>query len=174
MELCPNIVNLAMWTGPPYTDEEIMAVLDLQLTSLSVNLDGLYRCLPEKASKFHALFSCITHLDVSTVLPWNPHEVLIHFTALTHLAIPEQRTYQVLEDCLACCKTLKVLIWLSGEHLHKLLPVGDIRVVSVQCGRSYIMDWEEGARGREDMWSIAEAVVTDRLRVQGAKLAVEE
>ncbi|TFK64405.1 hypothetical protein BDN72DRAFT_901608 [Pluteus cervinus] len=173
MELCPNVVNLAIWTGTPYTNKEITAVLDLKLTSLSIDLDGLYRCPPGKASKFHTLFSCITHLDVSTVFPWNPHEVLIYFTALTHLAIPEERTYQVLEDCLACCKTVKVLVWLC-ECPHKLRPAGDLRVVSVQCGRSYIMDWEDGARGREDMWSIAEAVATDRLRVQGAKLAVEE
>ena len=90
------------------------------------------------------------------------------FRRLAHLAVFHGTEVDVLQMILERVEGLKVFIWLSNtvlrlEETPETLPreIEDDRVVALEC--PYVKDWEDGARGKDDMWTFAEMIVKDRL-----------
>ncbi|TFK66902.1 hypothetical protein BDN72DRAFT_961427 [Pluteus cervinus] len=167
---CPNIVDLALWIGM-YTSDTIQALSHLPLKRLSIDLPQLsephiYILTPELIT----VFSNVTHLDIANAISvWAHCEALVHFRVLTHLAVFSSTEVDIFRMILDRVEGLKVVIWLSGSDLgvdREETPEGipgeiqDDRVVGLEC--SYVEDWEDGARGEEDMWTIAEKIVEAR------------
>lgn len=170
LTFCPNVVNLALWTGS-YSNNTIQELSHLPLKRLSIDLSqfsesvtGTYIITPELIT----VFSNITHLDVASMISmWDDCEALAHFRVLTHLALFSGTDVNTFHQILEKVEGLKIIIWLSGSELGiKETPesfpeqIQDDRVVALEC--CYIKDWEAGARGEEDMWAVAEKIVEAR------------
>ncbi|TFK66899.1 hypothetical protein BDN72DRAFT_961424 [Pluteus cervinus] len=162
--LCPNLTNLALWTGR-YDTAQITAVMQLHLTRLSVEIRQLGIASPAQLT----LFSTITHLDVGDVLTSVTHcQILIHFPVLTHVALVSASEISVLKWVLEQCKSIKVVVWVSGMdddpypvRLDTDSPrTADPRVVALACG--YVKDWIDGAHGGLDMWKFADGIIAAR------------
>ncbi|TFK66903.1 hypothetical protein BDN72DRAFT_126969 [Pluteus cervinus] len=166
LTFCPNIENLALWTGV-YSDDTIQAISHLSLKRLSIDITQLSE--PDILTpQLISAFANITHLDLANaILMWTQCEALIHFRSLTHLAIFYATETEVLKTILERVEGLKVIIWLSGSisglgETPEGAPeeVEDIRIVALEC--SYVKDWEDGARGEEDMWTLSDKIVEAR------------
>ncbi|TFK62208.1 hypothetical protein BDN72DRAFT_964709 [Pluteus cervinus] len=202
---CPNVENLAVWTGSwshNFGLESENTLTSLKLKRLSVHLGELEHLdmnapiesddheeiteIVQKQGKANILqfFSHITHLDICTRIHrqreiW----VLRHFTSLTHICVFDSLPPPVLRWVFDICSELKVVVWLidnlivelqdklvaviSDEKLRGTLELfGGLahdeidRVVFVRCN-GYGEDWENGARGREDVWVLAERAVEE-------------
>ncbi|TFK67166.1 hypothetical protein BDN72DRAFT_843413, partial [Pluteus cervinus] len=123
--------------------------------------------------------STITHLDICTkVRRLSEMSSLKYCTSLTHICLFDSFPPLLLRSIFDVCNKLEVLICLisrstededfvvavkANERLRNRVNTGSEglsqdeidRIVFVRCN-SYGRDWENGARGEEDMWVLAE------------------
>ncbi|TFK65813.1 hypothetical protein BDN72DRAFT_179025 [Pluteus cervinus] len=183
LELCPNIVDLAIWVD---TDTNNIAPLfpafsKLRLHRLSIRLPALYPS--EEFTVEHAqqpVFSHLTHLDVvHSTAAWNEIAGIAKLPSLTHLALSDRIAINVVETAVKNCKNLQVVVLaslcmsvdaynedLTGESTIEApwnsYGFDDPRVVAFEC--EFVGDWELAATGKRDMWAKAEEIVASRTR----------
>ncbi|TFK67167.1 hypothetical protein BDN72DRAFT_961219 [Pluteus cervinus] len=215
LSCCPNLENLALWTGASSWSDDLglesqNALTTLRLSRLSIRLGRLegFDLLEttdypgdntgaqeqaQIATNIKRFLSTITHLDVCTkVGRLSEISTLRYCTSLTHICLFASLPPQLLRWVFDVCNKLEVLICLitrsTGENEDALVAVksdealqakinGESeglsqdeieKIVFVRCN-GYGEDWENGARGEEDMWALAEREVK---RVRGSKNGV--
>ncbi|KAJ7141775.1 hypothetical protein C8R43DRAFT_1017185 [Mycena crocata] len=113
------------------------------------------------------LYPRLTHLHLQgSPLLWNVAENVAQLPCLTHLSFPQQNLLRVVcNEVLVRCKRLKVLanIWDSSDVLNRYRPYYQI-CSSDTCFVMLIVPdleraWDISARGGEDYWLRAEALV---------------
>ncbi|KAJ7149304.1 hypothetical protein C8R43DRAFT_1007639 [Mycena crocata] len=149
----------------------INAVADLPLHRL-VLAHALIRPSPDDLSDFsHPLFAKITHPELGSrhdddSMDWS---TLAHMVALTHLSFHNNwvssyacqlalNRYPVLRVLAIVCLNEATLVRIAPEFAAVAV---DIRFAMVVV-RNDLEDWERGARGGEDYWTAAEALVSKR------------
>ncbi|KAJ7099826.1 hypothetical protein C8R44DRAFT_988622 [Mycena epipterygia] len=163
---CDATVNLRL---PATTlSPTILSLLGkLPLQRLSTSLQSLFS---NEIDFTHPLFAQITHLEmgdfmVSREVAW---EKLAQIPELTHLSVSEYTSIPICQAALAHCKSLAVLVLACGTEArldacvpHCATLAVDPRFVMLVV-TDYRHNWERGARGDEDHWSRAEALVRKR------------
>ncbi|KAJ7131347.1 hypothetical protein C8R44DRAFT_871842 [Mycena epipterygia] len=156
----------------------------MPLQRLSVNLTNLFA--PAPVDFTHPLFAHITHLDLLYDVQgtWADWAGLTSMPRLTHLSfdpvlsIRMRATHRtmapsILRGVLEHCPALRVLVLLwspvqdSAMELDSEIVADldlyalaqDQRLVIMQLASSYTHDWQTGARGGDDYWRRAEALV---------------
>ncbi|TFK67151.1 hypothetical protein BDN72DRAFT_899179 [Pluteus cervinus] len=135
--------------------------------------------IPRDAITF---FSRITHLQITT--PIRNVEVEVHLLrylkSLTHLCVPLSVTSVVIQDLVDMSKTVEVVVLLTvpertyfeQDVIEVASEVGvktDLvesvreRIVLIVCWQP-VVSWENGVRGGEDMWTLADRVIKERRR----------
>ncbi|KAJ7738725.1 hypothetical protein B0H16DRAFT_1465578 [Mycena metata] len=170
LAVCSEITNLAfrdLMGGPT-----LLPILDpLLLQRLSIAPYRLFFGM-ERMVFTRPLFSRITHLDI---LDWHEEgwaiwSGLAQMPCLTHLSFSyhDFTPYRTCRDILQNCKALEVLAVLCAaeEMLPRFLEQGrdldsDPRFVVVVV-QDDLLDWEIGAQGGKDYWSMADEMVMQR------------
>ncbi|KAJ7216015.1 hypothetical protein GGX14DRAFT_562456 [Mycena pura] len=86
---------------------------------------------------------------------------------LTHLSTRTYMSESVLHGVLQHCNALQVLVWAYGtqelldENRAHAALIDDPRFVTL-VSSEVLLDWETGARGGEDYWATASALVKKR------------
>ncbi|KAJ6533420.1 hypothetical protein DFH09DRAFT_1181380 [Mycena vulgaris] len=167
LEACPGVVDLAMVSTMP-SPAILPCLAKMRLRRLSVSFELLFGG-PGAIDPTHALFASLTHLHLSR-LGGQQHteQVCVHLPplpALTHLCLHNDVDWDSLQMLLADCPRLEILanLWLPARAdiaraLTQNLPVHDVRLVMAECNNRWA-DWEAGARGFPDFWSLAEDFV---------------
>ncbi|KAJ7911914.1 hypothetical protein B0H13DRAFT_1614099 [Mycena leptocephala] len=151
----------------------LLPVLDaLPLRRLSICLDRLVPFGIDKTDFSRPLFAQLTHLDILDWRDegWPTWSGLAQLTQLTHLSfsyhdfIPYKTCHHVLRHCealevLAVVCSDQQLLCRFREQQRDL--ASDIRFIIVMV-LDDLLDWEIGARGGDDYWSVADAVVKER------------
>ncbi|TFK69568.1 hypothetical protein BDN72DRAFT_840169 [Pluteus cervinus] len=166
---CPNVVNLVFWVPTP-SQEMVDVISRLPLTHLSIDLDGIEKPTPGLIN----MFSKVTHLDCLNRLDLGLGHV-IHFTSLTHLAVPfisiTSQTHQSL--LFNQFPKLNALIsWdaeRDGNTAESVKVIDDFddpdedepRVVNLLCPvDSDVQNWLDEIRSGRGIWGLAiEAIV---------------
>ncbi|TFK73861.1 hypothetical protein BDN72DRAFT_956196 [Pluteus cervinus] len=171
LPLCPNISNLAIWSA--FGEEEVKAIIKLPLTHISTNFPYFFGTELD----LQTFCSNLTHVDMSTVMPWEPAKILPHLPALTHISMYDE---EHIPGCLVHGKLLKVVIRILLASLGHEEPFrdetargkgyDDRRVVCISFGRGHLEDWKEGAFGRTDMCEFAEEVIEKRRQTQSDRV----
>ncbi|KAJ7489653.1 hypothetical protein B0H11DRAFT_2229676 [Mycena galericulata] len=94
-------------------------------------------------------------------------------TALTHLGMSKV-PWNIVEKLLTDCPKLELLVLLwpyaasfVAFRCMKHLPFRDVRLVAALY-RDYLDDWENGARGGSNLWSVEDAFVASDLPGSGS------
>ncbi|KAJ7058931.1 hypothetical protein C8F01DRAFT_1147572 [Mycena amicta] len=172
---CPNITNLAVWSG--HINLAVMHSLT-QLTRLSISPAALFPRLdtalsPERLTPFPVL----SHLEVFDTERFAFHSLLNCFPALTHLAFgTESYDAELVHDALRICNnSLRVVVALTND-LQARIPreveeeINDPRFCVVEC-TNYKADWLLGAWGGRDFWCRAEERLDEMTRARQNSLA---
>jgi len=168
LKMCPEVEDLALWTGSSDTRRNLPIIRLLPLRSLSANISQF---LPEDFQG--PAFSNLTHLDVILFAQddaWGKWKVLTTLPKLTHLCLNSTVTLEVMQNLLSQCSHLRVLINLSlygtPQSSEGYLTIEDPRLVLIDTYEVDLVprDWEEGAYGRFDMWDFGERFVEARKR----------
>ncbi|KAJ6533285.1 hypothetical protein DFH09DRAFT_1181490 [Mycena vulgaris] len=171
LAVCGATVNLNLFLfdgGPAFLS--IIGVMPLQ--RLSINLALLFPGPNGDATDFsYPLFTHITHLDLHG---WNDDDWaawsgLAHMPMLTHLSFNNNLvSSSVCRSALVHCTSLKVLAIVCSDEPDLVIYArfygdvsADTRFVMVVVTDA-LRDWEMGARGGEDYWVAAEALVQKR------------
>ncbi|KAJ6535555.1 hypothetical protein B0H19DRAFT_432820 [Mycena capillaripes] len=169
LSVCDRTVDLAMCNVSE--SSELLPVLSaLPLQRLLVHRAKLIAG-PSLRAFTHPLFAQITHLKLLDYSQnrddtW-PGLALI--PKLTHLAFNDIRVHaSVCVRALADCKALEVLVLVCADTT--ALKIAASSRVKLARDPRFVMlvveddcvDWEEGARGGEDMWLKADALVLQR------------
>ncbi|KAJ6533396.1 hypothetical protein DFH09DRAFT_1406537 [Mycena vulgaris] len=174
LDACPGIVDLSM--DALMASPAILSPLaKMRLRRLSVCLEMLFGGPGAIAAidLTHALFASITHLRLFPIRlsSHRAGQVCAHLPrlpALTHLCFYLQRdvNWNTLQMLLAECPRLEILanFWFfaradRARALTQNPPVHDVRLVMGEY-RNRWDDWEAGARGFPDLWSLAEDFVS--------------
>ncbi|KAJ6587590.1 hypothetical protein DFH09DRAFT_230789 [Mycena vulgaris] len=143
----------------------ILSALPLQ--RLTINLGDLFPGGPDFS---HALFSTITHLEISEPTPsdWGTWSGLTHMLKLTHLAL-EHVGSDVYMGALRNCKSLAVLLCISwGSAEFGSDNFLDPRFVALSQRSDIFMSrdlWIAGADGGRDRWVEVEEIVAKQRAV---------
>ncbi|KAJ6480418.1 hypothetical protein C8R45DRAFT_1155492 [Mycena sanguinolenta] len=169
---CERIVNLAFIGRIEIQYPEII-LEDHPLERLSFALTAFKDLFPfpDPFDGSNPLFSHITHLDILDLRidGWRTWSGLAQMPKLTHLAsFQAAMSASVVQGVLKHCKRLEVLVFvynsqaqLEGAHASAQLTDDPRFVMLVVDDR--LVDWEVGARGGEDHWAVANALVKKRL-----------
>ncbi|KAJ7876231.1 hypothetical protein B0H13DRAFT_2279631 [Mycena leptocephala] len=143
---------------------------------LSIYADRLFL---HRGAFTHSIFNHITHfacVDWYNCMDWYSDDRawgFAHIPRLTHLALGGWTAFdeenEQSRDILKQCKTLQVLVSIWSEKASLLadvpyrgeLAADDPRFVML-LARNFEEDWEMGARGGEDYWAVADALVKRR------------
>ncbi|KAJ6479546.1 hypothetical protein C8R47DRAFT_1074614 [Mycena vitilis] len=167
--------HLALWrfrVDGVWTDDAAKQLLALCTRRLSLELIQLTGGLRDGALDLaHDLFRNLTHLHV-----WDADHIsqfansptqtwarIFALPALTHLRLDHDAPWDMVLTALVDCPQLELLMCLCESRPVELasnLPVYDVRFV-IALDRNYhcFQDWEEGAKGRPDLWSQADRFV---------------
>ncbi|TFK73864.1 hypothetical protein BDN72DRAFT_956199 [Pluteus cervinus] len=163
LTLCPNISDLAIWTS--ISEQDVDYIIKLPITRLSIFIDDIRW----GNADLHEFCSKVTHLDISNRMDWATNKIIPHFPALTHLAtFSAWVAGENIQSWFMHGSPLEAVILISsgsGDGLHLREAEDDDldpRVVRVGFGRTYKVDWVEGAHGRMDMWEFADEVIKNR------------
>ncbi|KAJ7162817.1 hypothetical protein C8R46DRAFT_1101598 [Mycena filopes] len=169
LELCPGVTDFA--SVGAYTDSLLLPLFaNMQLQRLSLFLPQLFD--HSTVDLTHPAFCCLTHLDMFGYVSDGIPDVLPHIptlTALTHLSldpdIPRDNALVVLAECPRL--QLLVVLWSCfqvEEYKEAMIPsVLDVRYVIGTYDR-YWREWEAGAKGLSDFWSLGDAFVARKRR----------
>ncbi|KAJ6558035.1 hypothetical protein B0H19DRAFT_1149558 [Mycena capillaripes] len=165
---CEATVNIAFVNPTPGSHVHLLPIFStLPLQRLSANLRQLFTS--EKAADFaHPLFSRITHLDILDFWQsddWWDWAGLAQTPQLTHLSSHSRMPDSTIHGVLKHCRLLEVLVILYPSHSGLEIDVlsrgsisEDPRFVRLVV-TDRLEDWETGARGGEDYWVAAKALV---------------
>ncbi|KAF7368833.1 hypothetical protein MVEN_00208500 [Mycena venus] len=166
---CGSVTDLALDFSGLSMPQAVIAGLPLQ--RLSINSEWMTR--HEKAAFSWSSFTHLTHLNIidwhgdTWDLAWSWLALL---PCLTHLSfyddmIPDDLCLGALKHC----RLIEVLaiVW-PTQGITRIQPVSpalrtEPRFVVVGICGQHKEDWERGARGGEDHWVVAEALVERRL-----------
>ncbi|KAJ7153888.1 hypothetical protein C8R43DRAFT_443025 [Mycena crocata] len=171
LKLCPNVMNLAM-TGS-FSDPSLLPILaGMRLQRLSVCLDHLFGTV-ERIDLKHPVLSSLTHLDIFDGVPPGVELLFAHIPmlpTLTHLSCDSdvlRSGDDIVETLLTNSPHLELVIilwpaWQMDEYNAERNPhVYDVRFV-IGVYHDYWDDWEAGARGGSNIWSVADAFVAQK------------
>lgn len=186
--ICSETVNLFMDRG---LDLDLLPVLD------KMRLRKLDLTAPQEASEWaqsilsRPLFLSITHLsfyqekiEMERPKPsdWHDWSQLASLPALTHLALSEELSRDILSQAVVECPGLVLavtLFWTVDERADatafaKSLATADPRVVVMVMESNIIEDWKIGARGSDDFWVRADMFVARKRKgeIQSPYLAL--
>ncbi|KAJ6533407.1 hypothetical protein DFH09DRAFT_1370033 [Mycena vulgaris] len=171
LDACPGVVDLAM-DSVMASPTMLSPLAKMRLRRLSVSLEMLFGGFGA-IDRTHALFISLTHLRLNRFEGQRTEQVCAHLAwlpALTHLCLHLHSDVNLdpLQMLLADCPRLEILgnLWLpaQADSARALtLPVHDMRLVMAQCHKCWA-DWEAGARGFPDFWSLAEDFVARKRR----------
>ncbi|KAJ6546092.1 hypothetical protein DFH09DRAFT_653706 [Mycena vulgaris] len=177
---CSGIVNLSLTM--PGTGPRLLPLLGgMHLQRLGVDLGELFakedgNDEDPTVDLGHPLFASITHLDVFDELaPDDEHDPdwltgLAALPALTHLSFSSLVNPETLERILKASTRIQILVVtfaaleadVAREFVREL-DVHDPRLV-VTTYKEYFADWEQGARGGDDIWVRAEHFLEQKRR----------
>ncbi|KAJ6550231.1 hypothetical protein B0H19DRAFT_1160665 [Mycena capillaripes] len=157
LSVCDTIVNLS-FRGRGYLVPHLGS---LPLQRLSVNISYLYHNTPPTFTQ--PFFLHVTHFDLYDLSWGDTWPDLASLAHLTHLSFRHNMIQDSLwQGALTYCPLLEVLVLLSnGRYRTAPPPSSDPRVVALRLV-DYHADWELGARGGQDYWIRAEALVKER------------
>ncbi|KAJ7185922.1 hypothetical protein C8R46DRAFT_1343090 [Mycena filopes] len=189
LSLCKNTTNLALLYPTPdlCLAPRFPALLgSLRLQRISIHLNTLFPPSAGAVDFSHSMFTHLTHLDLRDYdlrnrdggAHWSGIGAL---SRLTHLSFRRSHVMPVIcEVALRKCAALRVLVsiirigtWTPTtrpSHEEDRLARRDVRFVMILL-LDYQLDWEIGAWGGDDYWTVAEARVKERReksRVEGA------
>jgi len=161
---CPNVCDLALWSSADCFKGLLPLIQNLPLIRLATALGSL---APDVF--LVPAFSNLTHLDIrdNNNSGWNSDKwnMLTRLPALSHLLIGFMVGTDVIHQLLVQCGELQVLIiavawvyFLVTNNSPKLFDeIGDERLVLMVRNEFHesVRDWENGASGRVDSWTIA-------------------
>ncbi|KAJ7435857.1 hypothetical protein FB451DRAFT_1379198 [Mycena latifolia] len=169
LNLCTGLVDLAVIgvLGTVALDPAILPILQkIQLRRFSAVLARLFGG-SDLIDLTHPAFASITHLNIfdeigERIRAQIPLPLL---PTLTHLALYEQVPWDLVKELLEECPRLHVLLVAfhktveeSGRDWARKAPIDDVRFVVTQY-TDYTTDWEGGAKGLADFWSLADDFV---------------
>ncbi|KAJ7153884.1 hypothetical protein C8R43DRAFT_1001429 [Mycena crocata] len=170
LKLCPGVVNL--YLPDNLSDPSFLPILaEMRLQQLSVDLERLFGPV-ERIDLKHTAFLSLTHLIIlDGVRAPRGHPLFTHFPptlpALTHLAADATVLlgFSLVKPLLAASPRLEVLLGLWYPRDMNMYPprpcVFDVCFV-IGVYRDYPSDWEAGARGKANLWSVADAFVAQK------------
>ncbi|KAJ6514348.1 hypothetical protein C8R47DRAFT_1090993 [Mycena vitilis] len=175
LEACPGITNLALY-GVVAGPHLLPALSAMRLQRLGADFGELFGS-DEGVDLTHPLFSTVTHLDVFDYIDFEGDgdfeghgtewlHNLPALPALTHLRLTSPPTEETLRETLKGCSQLRVLVVTFdvtdecsfdaySQAMEEGFQITDPRVVLAEMD-SYSADWEKGARGGAEIWSLAE------------------
>ncbi|CAA7260808.1 unnamed protein product [Cyclocybe aegerita] len=174
LKLYNNLEDLALWaiSGPYRPLARTLTTLKLQRLSISLH----FLLLQDSSFKFDpTLFPHLTHLEIVDAAGeldrvWSKLHLL---PRLSHLALSTP-FFDIISDIrnavdtlLHDSLTLKFLILCSTLEFD--FGREDPRVVLFDASRLSIDDWEHGARGGRDLWTIAEGLQRERQQSENAR-----
>ncbi|TFK65037.1 hypothetical protein BDN72DRAFT_962833 [Pluteus cervinus] len=162
LSLCPNVTNLLWWS--PANEAEIIAMSQLPLTRLSIDLNDIERAL-NTTKEFYR----VTHLD-SLGLFTEDLSILDRFTCLTHLSILGDGGFASISPIFERVPKLQVLIYYNCKQGVTKAVVQDFRpesddprLVRMTCGvGGGFEDWFEDIIGGRGIWGLAEEAIEGR------------
>lgn len=164
LRVCTRTQNLASILVDPTL---LPILLQMDLRRLALSLKNLFSGW-KHVDMTHPGFARLTHLDVfdddiEEDLQIVPHVAAL--PALTHLCLNNGIPRDIMRAVLLACPRLQVLVscWhyakaSAGRDLAHNPPLADPRFV-VGIYRRYDLDWESGAKGGPDFWSLADDFV---------------
>jgi hypothetical protein len=177
LKLCTGLVNFAVLSH--LANPSILPILaNMRVQRLSASLGDLFGHDFASANLAHQLFAYVTHLDVFDHVDNKTQFALTVRTlpSLTHLCVNNHVTWQIIQALLDNCERLEILanLWMFGQaerarQRAENAPFEDVRFV-VGFYRNYWDEWEAGARGAPDFWSVADDFVARKRRgeIEGA------
>ncbi|TFK65244.1 hypothetical protein BDN72DRAFT_962650 [Pluteus cervinus] len=178
---CPNLTNVAIWLE--YRRPDLPSFLEplsrLRLHRLSIDINHLFEGPFRQDHAQLPMFTNLTHLELAVSCDnWEAIEGIQYLPKLTCFSLPQSTSVcSIVQNALERCKHLEFLVLYSGRGPRRvegeevavevsLLPetqsIGDPRVVSFIC--AYVEEWEVGAQGGRDMWTLAQEIVERRTR----------
>ncbi|KAJ7464069.1 hypothetical protein FB451DRAFT_1492243 [Mycena latifolia] len=177
--VCDSTVNLKVsFYMPP--DALLTLLGSMRVHRLSGYMpDFLHGGSVNSADLSHPSLAQITHLEFSGgySVGWDTWSGLAQMSRLTHLAFLDSFVLNsVAQGALAHCKTLEVLVIVHStqRNLDRWAPrraqlATDPRYVALVVPDMGV-DWVVGARGGEDFWAVADAVVRNRCSEETGQL----
>ncbi|KAJ7661977.1 hypothetical protein DFH06DRAFT_363198 [Mycena polygramma] len=166
---CGSVVNVFFVTSAIRWHPNLLPMLDTQpLQRLSANLRQLFSW-DHPIDFSHRVFSRITHLDLMDRRcdDWDTCSGLAQLPCLTHLSSPAMSD-STIHGALRHCPLLEVLVIVHSQQLE--LQQAELNFGTVSDDPRFVRlvvtdrlsDWEMGARGGEDYWIKAKALVDRR------------
>ncbi|KAJ6518297.1 hypothetical protein C8R47DRAFT_960183 [Mycena vitilis] len=167
---CTGLVDFG--ASRHFTDPGLLRVLaELPVHRLSLSLGALFGGL-EYVNPTHAVFRCVTHIDLFDMMDEGLLEIvplIPQLPALTHLCLDDHTPQFILTSLLTQCPRLEILLVLYPlfqTHAYEAARVPeehDVRLVIGQYQNSW-EDWEDGAKGLPYPWSRADDFVARKQR----------
>jgi len=130
----------------------------------------------------HPAFTSITHLDIFDEIEAGETKIcpyLPMLPVLTHLCLNNNVPSDAIQKLLTDCPLLELLVvlWPDGRASEwaKNTSFCDMRFVVAVC-RDYWGDWERGAQGRPNFWSVADWFVAQKRNgaIDGDRYFIED
>ncbi|KAJ7446334.1 hypothetical protein FB451DRAFT_1291893 [Mycena latifolia] len=168
LQLCTGLVDFSA-IGDITLDPTILPILaELPLQRFSGPLNTLFGGV-NLIDSTHPFFASITHLDAFDDLSQICTEIPL-LPALTHFGLDQEVSWDMVETILADCPRLEVLIvsfpGFKDEYACRWsenTPIKDVRFV-VGLYTDYAAEWEAGANGLGNFWSLADDFVARKRR----------
>ncbi|KAJ7151949.1 hypothetical protein C8R46DRAFT_482350 [Mycena filopes] len=164
LETCPGLTKIfALLARSPDIDRHRVSALGAlnNLTHLTADLGRLFA--PYQLDFAHPLFRNITHLELWEGLDfaadWDRVVLgVASLPKLTHIAFnyPPRNNFQAITTN----TQLRCIVDLCDpdDDDEPVMAVDDVRVVRIHPG-NYLHNWVDGAEGREDYWTRADALI---------------
>ncbi|TFK65238.1 hypothetical protein BDN72DRAFT_881041 [Pluteus cervinus] len=178
LNYCPNLTKVAIWLE--YHLPSFLEPLSrLRPHRLSIDINDLFEGPFDRDHAQLPIFTNLTHLELAVSCEnWEAIEGIQYLPKLTCFSLPQSTSVcSIVQNALERCKHLEFLVLYSDrgprrvdeEEVAVEVPlspetqsIGDPRVVSLMC--AYVEEWEVGAQGGRDMWSLAQEIVERRTR----------
>lgn len=168
LKLCTGVINFA--AGKKIINPTVLPILaDMKVQRMAAFFEDLFGDA-QFIHLSHRALSSITHLDIFDEIEPGETDILLHIPmlpALTHLRMHNDVPWDTIQQLLTDCPrlTLLAVLWRHGGGYRwaNNAPISDMRFV-VAFFLDYWGDWERGARGFPDFWSVANEFVAEKRR----------
>ncbi|KAF7340279.1 Tyrosinase central domain-containing protein [Mycena venus] len=165
LRLCTGVTNFA--AIGKFSNPSLLPILEgMKIQRLAACLEVLFGD-PRYIDLCHRAFSSITHFDIFDEIVSGETTICCKIPmlpALTHLCLNNDVPLNTVQGLLTDCPRLDVFVVLCPDYSWaKKTPISDMRFV-VAFVRDYWNDWERGARGLPNFWSVADNFVTQKRR----------
>jgi hypothetical protein len=169
LKLCTGVVNFAA-IGPLSNPTLLPILADMKVQRIAVCLEVLFG-VHDSIDLGHRAFASITHLDIFDTIHPGETRICPHIPALpelTHLCLNNEIPWDTVQNLLTDCPRLElfIVLWPNpsasyGHNWAKTTPICDTRF-AVSVFRNYWDDWEKGARGLPNFWTVADSFVAQK------------